>query len=181
MLREVSFAEATRRWNRPERVVLAVTRGREGPADIIPLGWKMFTSFVPPMVAISVGLTRHSHKLLEECGEFVLAVPGEDLAAAVLFCGTRSGRDTDKFRETGLTPLPAKVIRPPLITEALVNLECIVRGTLRTGDHTIFAGEVVACHISDKKGPILVSRGEESGYKRVLEGKGYRFGVIRDD
>jgi len=181
MQREVSYAEACKLWCRPERVVLAVSLGAEGPADIIALGWKMRTSGAPPMVAISVGLTRHSHKLIQEAGEFVLAAPGEDMAAAVLFCGTRSGRDTDKFAEAKLTPVKARLVKPPLIAEALVNLECVVRGSLLTGDHTIFAGEIVASHVTDKPGPMLVSRGDETGYKRVLEGKGYRFGVVRND
>ena len=181
MQREVTYAEAGKRWNRPERVVLAVSAGGGGPADIIALGWKMRTSGQPPMVAISVGLTRHSHKLIDETGEFVLSAPGEDMAEATLFCGTRSGRDTDKFREAGLTALPAKIVKPPLIGEALVNLECVVRGKLLTGDHTIFAGEVVACHASEEEGPIIVSRGDESGYRPILDGGHYRFGVIRDD
>ena len=181
MQKEVSCREANRSWNRPERVVLAVSVGSEGPADIIALGWKMFTSGNPPMVAISVGLTRHSHKLIQEAGEFVLSAPGEDMAEAVLFTGTRSGRDTDKFAETGLTALPAKVVKPPLIGQALVNLECVVRGRLLTGDHSIFAGEIVAAHVRETPGRILVSCGDEAGYQHVLAGKGYRFGVIRDD
>jgi flavin reductase (DIM6/NTAB) family NADH-FMN oxidoreductase RutF len=180
MQKKASYAEANARWTRPCRAVLAVSIGPEGPADIIALGWKMHTSIRPPMVAISVGLTRHSHKLIEETGEFVLSVPGEDMAAAVLFCGTHSGRDTDKFKEAGLTPMPAKVVKPPLIGEALVNLECVVRGKLLTGDHTIFAGEVVACHVSEKEGPVLVLHAGESGIRSVLDGKGYRFGVVRD-
>jgi flavin reductase (DIM6/NTAB) family NADH-FMN oxidoreductase RutF len=181
MQREVTIAEANKRWTRPQRIVLAVSQGAEGPADIIALGWKMTTSFEPPMVAISVGLTRHSHKLIDEGGEFVLSVPGEDMAKAVLFVGTTSGRTVAKFRETGLTPLPATKVRPPLIGEALVNLECIVRGRLLTGDHTIFVGEVVAAHVSEKAGQVLISRGDEAGYRRILDGKGYRFGVIRTD
>jgi len=182
MQKEVSYGEANQLWTRPQRVVLAVTQGAEGPADIIALGWKMHTSGDPPMVAISVGLTRYTHKLLEENPEFVLAAPGEDMAEATLFVGTRSGRHTDKFKEAELTPLPAARIKPPLIGEALVNLECVVRGTLLTGDHTIFAGEVVGAHVStEKKGPILISRGDESGYRPVLDGGRYRFGVVRDD
>ena len=181
MQREVSYAEANKRWTRPQRVVLAVSQAADGPADIIALGWKMHTSGTPPMVAISVGLTRYSHRLIDETGEFVLSAPGEDMAEATLLVGTTSGRDTDKFKQAGLTPLPAKVVKPPLIAEALVNLECVVRGKLLTGDHTIFAGEVVASHVSEREGQIIVSRGDESGYRPLLEGKGYRFGVIRND
>ncbi len=182
MQREVSFGEAGSRWHSPERVVLGVSVDSDGRANIIALGWKMHTSGDPPMVAISVAPPRYSHKLISEGGEFVLAVPGEDMADATLLCGTRSGRDCDKFREAGLTALPARIVKPPLIGEALANLECVVRGRLDTGDHTIFAGEVVASHVSEKEGRRnLLGRGDESGYEPKGGNDMYRFGVIRRD
>jgi len=131
------------------------------------------------MVAISVGKARYSHKLISEGGEFVFAVPGEDLWGEVLFCGTRSGRNVDKFKETGLTPRPASKIKPPLIEECLVNLECKLVGQLDTGDHTIFVGKIVETWISEQKKRNLLSIGYESGYEFVGEGRGYRFGVIK--
>ena len=119
----------------------------------------MPTSGQPPMCAISIGLTRYTHELLERVPEFVLALPGEDMEQACVYCGTYSGRDVDKFKETGLTPLPATKVRPPLIAECLANLECRVVGKIRTGDHTIFAGEIVAAHHSDKPGHRLFNLG----------------------
>ena len=147
-------------------------------SNIIALGWKMRTSFEPPMVAISVGKTRYSHELLKEAGEFVLAFPGEDLAKQVLFCGTNSGRNVDKFSETGLTHAKAKSVKPSLIGECVVNLECKVAGSIETGDHTIFVGEVLNSWVSEKK-KLLISIGDEEGYKVLLEGKGHRLGVVK--
>lgn len=181
MQKDVSYGDATARWGRPSRAVLAVSIGEEGPADIIALGWKMHTSISPPMVAISVGLTRHSHRLIEELGEFVLSVPGESMAEATLFCGTHSGRDTDKFAEAGLTAIEGTAVRAPLIGEAQVNLECVVRGRLLTGDHTIFAGEVVASHVAEKEEPLLLLCSKESGFRPVLSDGRYHFGVIRNE
>ena len=111
----------------------------------------MQTSFRPRLVAISVGKTRHSHKLIAESREFVLALPGEDLAEAVRVCGSSTGRSVDKFKETGLRRVPAKKVAPPLIGECIANNECKVIATLDTGDHTIFVGEVVAAYVSDEK------------------------------
>ena len=111
------------------------------------------------MVAISVGLTRYSHKLISESGEFVLAFPSEGMEDALLFCGTHSGRDVDKFRATGLTPVKAKYVKPPLIAEATVNMECRVVGSIRTGDHTIFVGEILAAYVSDEDKPVLFNVG----------------------
>lgn len=149
MQRRVALTQA---WERkyPEQVALAVTVSPEGRPNIIALGWVMPTSGEPPMCAISVGLTRYSHALLEQVPEFVLAFPAEDMTAAVLYCGTRSGREVDKFREAGLTALRASEVRPPLIGEAVTNLECRVASTLRTGDHTIFAGQIVAAHHAER-------------------------------
>ena len=180
-MKEVSYSEASTYFRKPSRVVLAVCYDREKKrSNPIALGWKMQTSIKPPMVAISIGKTRYSHKLLMETGEFVLAVPGEDMAEEVLFCGTNSGRKMDKFQKTGLTPLEAKSIKPSLIKECAVNLECKVSGRLETGDHTIFAGEVVKSWVSGEKKRVLISVGSEKGYKLLLEEKGYRLGVIQD-
>lgn len=84
-----------------------------------------------------------------------------------MVCGTCSGRDVDKFKETGLTPIPAQQVRPPLIKEGVVNMECKVIGELRTGDHTIFAGEIVAAYLTDEPKKVLFNMGpDEHGNRR---------------
>lgn len=150
-LRRVPVAEALKR-KYPEQIALAVSVDGAGRPDAITLGWAMPTSNAPPMVAISIGHTRHSHELIAKSGEFVLVFPSEAQAEACLVCGTKSGRDTDKIAAAGLRTAPAAVIRTPLLEGAVANLECRVRNTLVTGDHTIFAGEVVAAHVDDAAG-----------------------------
>jgi len=147
-MKEVSVGEA---WGTkyPEQVVMATCEGRDGRRSIIPLGWMMPTSGSPPMLAISVGHTRFSHELISESGEFVLVFPNEDQGEDMLFCGTKSGRDVDKFAETGFEPLTAKQVKAPLIADSVACFECKVVGALETGDHTIFAGEIVAAHVGE--------------------------------
>jgi flavin reductase (DIM6/NTAB) family NADH-FMN oxidoreductase RutF len=159
MQQQVSLSQA---WERkyPEQVVMVTTVSAEGRPNIITLGWAMPTSGRPPMCAISIGTPRYSHALLEQIPEFVLSFPAEDMEAAMLLCGTKSGREVDKFRETGLTALSAALVRPPLIGEAVTNMECRVVGTLRTGDHTVFAGEIVAVHHSTRAARRLYNFGE---------------------
>jgi flavin reductase (DIM6/NTAB) family NADH-FMN oxidoreductase RutF len=99
------------------------------------------------MMAISVGLTRYSHDLIKNSGEFVVCFPSEQQQAAMIFCGTHSGRDYDKFAETSLEPLPASKVGVPLIGDAVANFECKLVSSLLTGDHTIFVGQVVASHV----------------------------------
>ena len=87
MLEEITYEEGQKIYSRPERIVLVTSAPIIGPPNIITLGWQMRTSFEPPMLAISVGKTRYSHELISQGGEFVLAVPGIDIAEEVLFCG----------------------------------------------------------------------------------------------
>ena len=149
-------------WARkfPEQVVMVTTAAADGRPNIITLGWAMPTSNDPLLSAVSIGLTRYSHELLEQVPEFVLTFPAEDMTDAMLLCGTRSGRDTDKFREAGLTPIPATTVRPPLIGEAVTNMECRVVSTHLTGDHTIFVGEVVAAHHTTREVRRLYNLGD---------------------
>ena len=148
-LKECKLDEAVAR-KYPEQVVLATSVGKDGKPNIIALGWMMFCSGNPPMVAIAVGKARHSHKLLSEIRQFVCAFPGEDLEQEMLYCGTRSGRDVDKFKETGLTAGKAKVVAPPLIEECVANLECEVVHEYDSGSHSIFVGKIVAAWISEE-------------------------------
>lgn len=154
----------------PERTVLAVSADANGKANMIALGWNMPTSNRPPMAAISVNHRSLSHRLIHEGGEFVLVFPSKEMEDAVMYCGTHSGRDVDKFKETGLTPVKAKHVKPPLIAEAVVNMECKVVGELVTGDHTIFVGEILAAYVSDKPMKVLFNLGRDEKGNRVFGG-----------
>lgn len=168
-MRETTTVQA---WLRkyPERTVLAVSIDRGGKPNLIALGWNMPTSYEPPMAAISVGVKRYSHELIRESREFVLVFPSIEMEEAVVYCGTYSGRDVDKFKETGLTPVPSKYVKPPLVKEAVVNMECRVVNELRTGDHTIFVGEILAAYVSDEPRKVLFNLGPDKSGKRVFSG-----------
>ena len=125
-------------------VVMATCVGKEGRPNIITLGMYMPISSRPPMVCIGVAPRRYSHKLIEETGEFVVNVPSIGLEEQVHYCGVKSGRDVDKFAETGLTAIPSMKVKPPRIEECFGHLECRVVQKHICGDHTLFVGEVVA-------------------------------------
>jgi flavin reductase (DIM6/NTAB) family NADH-FMN oxidoreductase RutF len=179
MMEKTTLERTEAFWKRPERIVLVTSPKPDGGANIITLGWKMRTSFKPPMVAVSIGENRYSHRLIEREKEFVLAFPGESLAPDVLFCGTHSGRNVDKFAQTSLTPLPASGVRAPLIKECVANFECRLAGTLKTGDHTIFAGEVLACWLNQKPEKILLSIDFSPAYRILARGSHHLLGVIK--
>jgi len=92
---------------------------------------------------------RYYHKLIEETREFVVNVPSQNLVKQTVFCGSVSGRDHDKFKETGMTPIPAIKVKPPIIQECVSNLECKVIASYECGDHTLYVGEVVATHVDE--------------------------------
>jgi flavin reductase (DIM6/NTAB) family NADH-FMN oxidoreductase RutF len=133
----------------PKHTVLVSCIDRVGKANIITLAWSMPASIHPPLLAISIAPKRYSHELIEENKEFVVNVPTMDFLEATLFCGRRSGRIYDKFKETRLTPLPARVVQPPIIKECVAHLECKLHQQITTGDHTLFVGEILAAYANE--------------------------------
>jgi len=134
----------------PMHTVLVSCIDKNGKSNIITLAWAMPTSIDPPLIAISIGLTRYSHTLIEETKEFVVNIPTMDKVKEALFCGRVSGRKHDKFKEAALTPLPARKVKPPAIKESVAHLECKLHSQFRTGDHTIFVGEVVEAYVDEE-------------------------------
>ena len=134
---------------RPVPVVLVTSIGEDGRANVITLAWVGVVCSVPPMVSIAVRPERFSHDLIKATGQFVVNLPSADQLWAVDYCGTRSGRYEDKFAASGLTPIPATEVKPPLIAECPINLECVVRHALSLGSHDLFIGEVVAVHADE--------------------------------
>lgn len=124
-----------------------VSCGRGSRANIITLAWVSPVSIDPPMVAISVAPPRHSHGLISRGREFAVNVPSPRILDAVWYCGTRSGRDVDKFDGAGLTPAAPRAIDTPLVEECFAHIECRVVKAAAVGDHTLFVGEAVGCSV----------------------------------
>jgi flavin reductase (DIM6/NTAB) family NADH-FMN oxidoreductase RutF len=176
---KADLAQAIKRCSKPERVCMAVCYDEENSrSNIITLGWKMWTSLRPRMIAFSMVPTRHSHHLLMKEKQCVVAWPGEDMVKGVMLCGTASGRSVDKFKETGWTPLPARIVNTSLIEECVVNLECKLEHTLVTGDHTLFVASVVEGHVTEDKRRVLFTIKDEAHFKHVGSQKGYNFGAF---
>ena len=125
-------------------VVMATCVDKKGRPNIITLGMYMPISIRPPQVCIGVAPQRYSHDLIADIGEFVVNVPSINIEKEMHYCGTKSGRNVDKFKETGLTPIPALKVKPPRINECFSHIECKVVQSITCGDHTLFVGEVVA-------------------------------------
>lgn len=127
----------------PTGNVVLVTCGEGKEANIITVGMYMPISNRPPLVCIGIAPQRYSHQLIEKTGEFVVNSPSISIENEMHFCGVQSGRHVNKWKETGLTPIPSLKIKTPRIEECFGHLECKVVESHVMGDHTLFVGEVV--------------------------------------
>ncbi len=150
MQKHVDYLDAIK-LKYPEQVVIGIARDAAGKANPIALGWTMVTSHDPPMMAVSIGLTRYSLEVFRAAEAFTVAMPAENQADETMLFGTTSGRDTDKFAAAGTALTPAAVIDGVLMSDAVANFECVKRGEMTTGDHVIFVGEVVAAHLNPER------------------------------
>ena len=145
-----------------------VTAGPPERPNIITLAWAGSLCSEPPIMGISIRPSRHSHPLVAGASEFGLNVPSVEMLRAVDYCGTVSGRETDKWKAMELTPAPARIIKTALIAECPLNLECQVVQTVRLGSHDLFLGKVVAVHadeaLVDARGEIDLERARPIAY-----------------
>ena len=133
----------------PLPVVMVSVADSQGNSDIITVAWAGTICTNPPMVSISVRPERFSHHMLMETGEFVINLTTKELVYATDYCGVKSGRDVDKWKEMKLTPIMGKVVKVPCIEESPVNIECRVVKVEKLGSHDMFTAEVVAVSVDD--------------------------------
>ena len=133
----------------PVPAVMVSVTDKDGRSNIITVAWAGTVCTNPPMVSISVRPSRYSYKMIEDIGEFVINLTNESLVKACDYCGVVSGRDVDKFKKTGLTPIPMEHVRAMGIGESPVNMECRVTEKRELGSHTMFIAEVVGVTVDD--------------------------------
>ena len=134
----------------PVPAVLVSAADKDGNSNLITVAWAGTICSDPPMLSISVRPERYSYHMIRETGEFVVNLTTEELVRAVDFCGVKSGRDTDKWKETGLTPEKASVVNVPLVRQSPVNLECRVLRVDELRSHHMFIAQVVAVDVDEK-------------------------------
>lgn len=118
--------------------------------NIITIAWTGTINSDPAMTYISVRKERYSYDIIKNTGEFVINLTTEAIVKACDYCGVKSGRDVDKFKEMNLTAQKASQINAPIIYESPVNIECRVKEIIPLGTHDMFLAEVVAVNVSDE-------------------------------
>lgn len=154
----------------PSPAALITCVDEAGHANIITLG-EVFNISIrsPVIVGIAMRPATYTHGLISKTREYVVNLPSAEIVEQVDQCGSISGRyGVDKFDRFNLSPIPASVVKSPLIDECPVNIECKVIGIQTIGDHDLFLGEVVAVHVDDDKvdanGNILTDRLDPVSY-----------------
>ncbi len=169
----------------PLPVVMVSCKEEGKEPNIVTVAWTGTICTNPAMVYISVRPERYSYDMIKNSGEFVINLTTESLAYATDLCGVKSGRNMNKFKETGLTPVQGSLTWAPLIKESPVNIECKVEQILPLGSHHMFVAKVVAVHVDetymDEKGkfhlsnanPIVYSHGEYYNLGKMIGTFGY--------
>ena len=123
-------------------VMVSCQRPGEKP-NILTVAWAGTVCSDPAMVSVSIRPERYSYDIIKETGVFAINLVTADLTRAADYCGVKSGRDVDKFREMKLTPVELSGIDAPGINESPLILACRVKEIKKLGTHDMFLAEVV--------------------------------------
>ncbi len=169
----------------PLLAVLVSCGDKEGNINLMTAAWTGTICSDPPMVYVSIRKERHSHHMIQETGEYVINLTTEKLAWATDFCGVRSGKDMDKFKEMKLTPVKGELEFAPMIAESPVSIECRVINVMELGSHDMFMAEVTAVYVDEqymdakgtfhleKANPLVYSHGQYYGMGKHLGSFGF--------
>lgn len=168
----------------PLPALMVTVNDGDGHDNVFTVAWAGTVCTNPPMVSISVRPERYSYDFIKKTGEFVLNIPNKKLAYATDYCGVRSGRDTDKFKDMKLNKEKAQQVLAPLIGQCPVNIECRVKEVIELGSHHMFIADVLCVHADEKymdeKGRFCFERAEPIVYSHgdyaVLGDKIGKFG-----
>ncbi len=170
----------------PLPAVMVSVGNKQGKTNIITVAWTGTICTNPAMVYISVRPERYSYQMFKESGEFVINLTTEKLVKATDYCGVKSGRDVDKWKEMNLHQVKAETLEySPLILESPVNIECKVVEIKELGSHHMFLANVTAVHADEaylneqnkfelnNTGLLAYSHGEYLGLGKKLGTFGY--------
>jgi flavin reductase (DIM6/NTAB) family NADH-FMN oxidoreductase RutF len=170
----------------PLPAILATCGDNPSNWNMITVAWVGTICTNPPMCYISVRPERHSHALLMKHMEFTLNLTTTDMARATDWAGVRSGKDYDKWKETGLTPLPGIAVSSPTIAESPLSIECRVKSVQHLGSHDMFIADVLNVRADDKyldsetglfslesSSPLVYSHGKYFGLGEFIGGFGF--------
>ena len=139
--KRISWAPGTMIYPLP--AILVSCGADEKEYNALTVSWVGTICSSPAMCYISVRPERHSYEIIKRTGEFVLNLTTEQMAFATDWCGVKSGKDFNKFKEMNLTIGAAEKVKAPIVLESPINIECKVKQIIPLGTHDMFIAEVV--------------------------------------
>ena len=133
----------------PTPVFVVGSYDAEGNPNVMTAAWGGVACSKPPCVAVSLRAATASHGNIMSRKAFTISVPGEDHVAEADYFGLVTGRDHNKFADTGLTAVRSELVDAPFVDEFPLVLECKVVAVHELGLHTQFVGEVVDAKLDD--------------------------------
>jgi len=142
----------------PRPIALVSTVSPQGAQNLAPFSFYNMVSANPPVVMFCPGLRRDGAgkdtlRNVHATPEFVVATVTKDIARLMAACAADLPYGESEFDFSGLSPAPASRVRPPLVREAKVNIECALRQIVTTGDQpgssSVVFGDVLAIHVAD--------------------------------
>lgn len=148
--------------NRIEQGAFLVVRGNE-ETNVMTIGWGLI-GFVwrRPVLMVAVRTSRYTHQLIEKADSFTVSVPSADMKKEINLCGSKSGRNLDKFKECGFSTEKSKTVGTPVLKVPGYHFECRIINKAPTDPkflspdleniypakdyHTLYFGEVLASY-----------------------------------
>jgi flavin reductase (DIM6/NTAB) family NADH-FMN oxidoreductase RutF len=127
----------------PTPVLIVGTYDKSGSPNVMTVAWGGICCSAPPCVSISVREATHTYGNLMDQKAFTISIPSENYVRQSDFIGIASGKDTDKFAATGLSPVKSDLVNAPYVGEFPLVLECKVIHTYKIGLHSQFIGEIL--------------------------------------
>jgi flavin reductase (DIM6/NTAB) family NADH-FMN oxidoreductase RutF len=134
----------------PHPVLLIGTFGPDGKPNLMNAAWGGMCCSDPPCVAVSLREATLTYHNILAAKAFTVGIPSRKHVEAADYVGIVSGRDHDKFRETGLTPVTSEKVNAPLAADLPFSLECKLFQHHKLGLHTIFIGEIVGIQADEE-------------------------------
>ncbi|MCS7164327.1 MAG: flavin reductase family protein [Thermodesulfovibrio sp.] len=134
----------------PKIVFLLTSVGSDGKHNVMSCAWATPASEEPPKIIVCVSKEHYTAELILQTKEFAINIPTKEMVKAIWICGSKSGRDVDKFKEANLTKTKASKISAPLIKECIGFIECKVTEVIDVGECYAFVADVVESMVDER-------------------------------
>jgi len=143
---KVQLGPSTRVYPMP---TLLIGANVDGKPNFMTVAWGGIANAEPPMVAVAIRRSRHTHKGITENKTFSVNIPSLEMVREADYCGTASGAKVDKVAVCQFKVFYGKLCTAPLIEQCPLNLECRLVHTLELGSHSLFIGQIEETHVSE--------------------------------